>query len=278
MNGNIADVLAKNNAQHTLVSLLGLAISVHFAKFANSSTQTMWAIYAILTAIHMYSNYKAMRVLALRSLNLSRFGILAKRFIAMIPTEEVNSTLNSATSSTTELLSTMFDNALHSPVFSKENIALSEPILSLLFAGDSSVVDVKDNSKVIHSRHILHFWHSPKSLLSKFTYTQLMQSLQTFKDEKYIILTENNHNNSSIIHIYISFMKHCTAEEQAKGIFEAYLNGFVGTDSATNSSMLSVRRITREVFPIFWSILKANRWNLDLVQLRPTGALVFEMS
>ena len=33
--GNIADVAAKNGAQHTLVSLLGLLVSIRFAKFAN---------------------------------------------------------------------------------------------------------------------------------------------------------------------------------------------------------------------------------------------------
>jgi hypothetical protein len=76
--------------------------------------------------------------------------------------------------------------------------------------------------------------------------------------------------------------------DQAKGIFEAYLHGYataiVGTDntgtttSTTSTTTLSVRSIVRQVFPIFWSVLKANRWNLDLVQLRPKGALVFEIS
>lgn len=35
--GNIADVAAKNGAQHTLLSLLGLLVSIRFAKFANVS-------------------------------------------------------------------------------------------------------------------------------------------------------------------------------------------------------------------------------------------------
>eukprot|EP01041_Mallomonas_annulata_P011319 gene11319-23683_t len=55
-NGNIADVLAKNGAQHTALSLIGLAISVKFAKFANSSPQRIWSLYCLLTIIHMISS------------------------------------------------------------------------------------------------------------------------------------------------------------------------------------------------------------------------------
>eukprot|EP01035_Chromulina_nebulosa_P024815 gene24815-32314_t len=179
-------------------------------------------------------------------------------------------------------------------------VGRSDPILSLLLAGDASIVDlVVGNSKPLHlptrrvdnrSDHhsLLHLWHSPTSLLTKFTYAQLVQSLEIFRDEKYIILTENNRNTStSTSHTYISFKKHCTAEDQAKGIFEAYLHGYataiVGTDNTdtsttTTTTALSVRSIVHHVFPIFWSVLKANRWNLDLVQLRPKGALVFEVS
>lgn len=53
-NGNIGDVTTRNNAQHTMVSLAGLAVSVKFARYANSSPQTMWTIYLVLTVLHMF--------------------------------------------------------------------------------------------------------------------------------------------------------------------------------------------------------------------------------
>ncbi|KAJ1432490.1 root UVB sensitive family, partial [Ochromonadaceae sp. CCMP2298] len=75
-NGNIADVLAKNGAQHTLVSILGLLFTVQFARFATSSARLTWALYSVLTAVHMGANYAAMRVLALRTLNRARYALL----------------------------------------------------------------------------------------------------------------------------------------------------------------------------------------------------------
>lgn len=80
-NGNMADVMAKNGAQHTLVNLFGLAFSVKFAKFVSVSAGRMWTTYGILTAVHMISNMRAMRVLALTSLNLARYQLLMQRFL-----------------------------------------------------------------------------------------------------------------------------------------------------------------------------------------------------
>ena len=74
--GNIADVLAKNNAQHTVVSLLGLGLSVNFAQFVSSTPEILWSTYGVLTAVHLLANYRAMRVLSLRSINRSRYGML----------------------------------------------------------------------------------------------------------------------------------------------------------------------------------------------------------
>ena len=80
-NGNMADVMAKNGAQHTCINLLGLTISVKFANFVSLSPQRMWGTYAVLTFIHVVSNMKALRVLALRSLNLARYQMLMQRFL-----------------------------------------------------------------------------------------------------------------------------------------------------------------------------------------------------
>ena len=80
-NGNIADVLAKNGAQHTLLSLAGLVSSVSFARFANKSPQRVWTVYGLLTLLHMYCNYMALKLLALRSINESRLKLLLRNFL-----------------------------------------------------------------------------------------------------------------------------------------------------------------------------------------------------
>jgi Vitamin B6 photo-protection and homoeostasis len=83
--GNIADVLSKNGAQHTIVSLVGLFLSIPFARFANSSRRHIWIIYSLLTSLHMYTNYKAMKILALRSINETRLRILLDLFFSSQP-------------------------------------------------------------------------------------------------------------------------------------------------------------------------------------------------
>jgi Vitamin B6 photo-protection and homoeostasis len=90
-NGNIADVLSKNGAQHTAVSLFGLAISVKFAQFANASSLRIWFLYSLLTCIHMISNYHLMKILSLRSLNKIRLNLLINKFIN---SEVINNYMN----------------------------------------------------------------------------------------------------------------------------------------------------------------------------------------
>ena len=78
--GNTAEVSSKNSAQHTAVSIIGLALSFPFATFACRDPVIMWPVYASLTIIHVVSNYKLMRILRLRSLNLARSSLLIQAF------------------------------------------------------------------------------------------------------------------------------------------------------------------------------------------------------
>lgn len=88
-NGNIADILAKNGAQHTVISLFGLLCSVPFVTFASITPQRVWAFYSFLTTIHILANYQAMRSLRLRSLNYERLSILVHNFITQSPLAQV---------------------------------------------------------------------------------------------------------------------------------------------------------------------------------------------
>ncbi|CAM9150081.1 unnamed protein product [Laminaria digitata] len=85
VDNNIADIGAKNGAQHTLASLLGLGLSVWFARAvsdAGSASGTrVWGWYVVLTAVHLLANYLAMRTLALRSLNPSRASLLVTEYL-----------------------------------------------------------------------------------------------------------------------------------------------------------------------------------------------------
>ncbi|CAM9608132.1 unnamed protein product, partial [Discosporangium mesarthrocarpum] len=71
----------KSGAQHTAVSLMGLAVGVWFARTVNAHPARVWAFYWALTAVHLLANYVAVRTLALRSLNPSRADLLTRTYI-----------------------------------------------------------------------------------------------------------------------------------------------------------------------------------------------------
>jgi hypothetical protein len=77
---NLAEVLAKGGAQHTAVSLAGLAVSFSFAHYANASPRRVWTAYVALTVVHLVANYAAMRTLAFRSLNRRRLAVVLHAF------------------------------------------------------------------------------------------------------------------------------------------------------------------------------------------------------
>lgn len=79
---------AQNGAQHTLASLLGLGLSMCFARAVSdagsASGARVWSWYAVLTAVHLLANYFAMRTLALRSLNPSRASLLVTEYLGQV--------------------------------------------------------------------------------------------------------------------------------------------------------------------------------------------------
>ncbi|CAB1114740.1 unnamed protein product [Ectocarpus sp. CCAP 1310/34] len=85
IDNNIADIGAKNGAQHKVASLLGLGLSVWFARAVSvggsASGSRVWGWYAVLTLVHLLANYAAMRTLALRSLNPTRASLLVTEYI-----------------------------------------------------------------------------------------------------------------------------------------------------------------------------------------------------
>lgn len=67
-----ADVAAKEGAQETFVTLCGLLSGMALAQWLNSSPATVWAAFLLLTALHVVANYRAVKALTFRTLNVSR--------------------------------------------------------------------------------------------------------------------------------------------------------------------------------------------------------------
>lgn len=112
--GNIADLSAKEGTQETLISLVGMILGIYIARFLqdmednasklesgqsydfykNSPMYASWYIFIVLTIIHVWANYVAVKILHLTTLNRSRLesalhGIIqeGKSFLYMMTSE-----------------------------------------------------------------------------------------------------------------------------------------------------------------------------------------------
>ncbi|GAX27320.1 hypothetical protein FisN_23Lh105 [Fistulifera solaris] len=84
--GNLADLLAKEGTQETLVSLIGMTFGIALARYfqnleeavntdpesAESAWKIQWIVFGMLTCLHVWANYRAVKRLRLRSLNRQR--------------------------------------------------------------------------------------------------------------------------------------------------------------------------------------------------------------
>lgn len=79
---DISDIQAKFGAQHTVTASLGLIFAALFAKtVAQVAASTLWALYAVLTILHIFANRQCMRLMALDSFNTGRMRLVAADFL-----------------------------------------------------------------------------------------------------------------------------------------------------------------------------------------------------
>ncbi|XVF85815.1 hypothetical protein PTKIN_Ptkin17bG0147900 [Pterospermum kingtungense] len=81
LQNNAADISAKEGSQETMATMIGMALGMLLAHITTENPLAIWFSFLSLTMFHMYANYKAVRCLALDSLNFERSSILLQRFI-----------------------------------------------------------------------------------------------------------------------------------------------------------------------------------------------------
>eukprot|EP00981_Chlorochromonas_danica_P010233 scaffold3058_cov165-Ochromonas_danica.AAC.24 len=252
--GNIADVLAKNGAQHTLVSLIGLAISLPFARFAGkASKRTLWLLYGSLTLLHIVSNYKVMRVLALRSFNLARFQMVIDSLLSS-PVVEESLQERLKDNNDRRVSDWLQSNAWR---FTPAYVAKREPILSLLW---KKQIDANVRLWCRPSEGVTHVFGGRVDMINK-----LQEALNRYHGVKYFILS----NYPSTDRIAVCFQKDCSLADQAKAMLEV-------TILQRTLCMEKARLMTEQIFDSFWKFLKELDWKLDSIQqLKPQDAFAF---
>ncbi|XP_038997333.1 protein root UVB sensitive 3-like [Hibiscus syriacus] len=78
---NAAYISFKEGNQETMATMIGMALGMLLARITTENPLAIWFSFLSLTMFHMYANYKAVRCLALDSLNFERSSILLRHFI-----------------------------------------------------------------------------------------------------------------------------------------------------------------------------------------------------
>jgi hypothetical protein len=77
---NMGDVSAKDGSQETLVNLLALIVNIFLLHTIKRDRILVWFLYFLLTTLHLYANYRAIRTLQLRTFNWNRFVLLCEDY------------------------------------------------------------------------------------------------------------------------------------------------------------------------------------------------------
>ncbi|XP_024400463.1 protein root UVB sensitive 3 isoform X3 [Physcomitrium patens] len=77
---NAADVSAKEGSQETAATMVGMLLGMVLARLTAENVVALWVSFLLLTAFHMYANYRAVRSLCLTSLNAERTSIVLSAF------------------------------------------------------------------------------------------------------------------------------------------------------------------------------------------------------
>lgn len=78
---NLAELNAKDGSQETVISLLGMLAGSVFVR-AVTGTYAVWLSTAVLVAVHLATNYAAVRAVELRSLNRQRAQLVLRHYRA----------------------------------------------------------------------------------------------------------------------------------------------------------------------------------------------------
>lgn len=82
--GYLADVCAKESTQETVVALLGLLLGSVFAKVIGENDYKIWIFFFSLLTLHMYANYRLIRVLVFEHFNPQRAWLFAQRSYSQV--------------------------------------------------------------------------------------------------------------------------------------------------------------------------------------------------
>ncbi|KAI1780908.1 vitamin B6 photo-protection and homoeostasis-domain-containing protein [Hypoxylon cercidicola] len=80
-NGNLAELNAKDGSQETVISLFGMLVGSLFVQFVHGKV-AVWTWMVILVGLHLWTNYKAVTSVQMRTLNKQRMIIVTEAYLS----------------------------------------------------------------------------------------------------------------------------------------------------------------------------------------------------
>jgi hypothetical protein len=98
IDGNMADLNAKESTQETFVSLVGMLLGIGAAKVllqyeqheVDKKNRWNWILFVSLTTLHVIANYKGVELLRMRTLNRARAEMVLQKVIQTIASQAIN--------------------------------------------------------------------------------------------------------------------------------------------------------------------------------------------
>lgn len=81
MKENLADITAKAGSQSIASSILGTGLGIGLSQLTGASTINVLGAFGVLSAVHIFSIYRSLACVSLRTLNCQRLHLVASHFI-----------------------------------------------------------------------------------------------------------------------------------------------------------------------------------------------------
>ena len=194
--------------------------------------------YFALTAVHIYTNWRAMKTLALRSLNLERSQLLIKGFLSHLPRDAFDSCHLHRNSTEIEAV---FQN---SGDLSLSHVGRNEPIMKPFLPSY-----LRPKERVILNSDIA-------TVLSNVDIDILKNSIHHYREEEFIICSSRD---SQTIHILMK--TGCASIDRLRALFEGHVMASSGLPSNPRRESVS------SLFRVFLRLITQHGWDIQRISL-----------
>lgn len=255
----ISEVAAKGGAQRTVIGGAGLVLSALVAKWLGSDVRTATVLYCALTSIHLFSNYKSLKLVALDWLNGWRLHLVSEEFLDSVH-------------------GTVAEVSIH--ISNPVEASNKEPLLFLpewrSMRRQMSMYPIRMG---VSFNEFCQLSYRPSSVLQ----TELLEKRSQRKDN--YVLTVERTGKSSRHGILISYLSNSSNSEKAKAYLHSCLvrralSSLLSSSRAENDSerdtIVQKAEETAQnelvhLWPIFERCVTAAGWKLDKTECSTEG-------